>query len=345
MELDGNKDLALCSKMIKERVDILNLREGNIIKGQSNLSTILRVNNLLPVYLKGFALSQDDSIPSRIRFYEDIDLLIDPSQAPKYLEVLFLAGYKTKFDSKKISPMNVLINMGSLNLYHEVAKQEIDLHISPIWPYFKQVLNYDEVAKGSRAVSLTNNSLVNIPSISHHALILLIEGTKDVWIRIDKLLDFYLCFLSLKDVELEVFNRLVSENNLNKMLLLAKSLLDQIFTSKEGEKCPDWKVGQLVTCRILKSWESDLKKNVPIEPFRTAAHLCLIDSKLSYLVKRASLATENDLRIFTSLPNVPYFFLIVRPFRKLFSMGSRLISLCRNSLRVFYQGRLVPLSK
>lgn len=324
-------------KMIEKRIGVLSLREQVILEDHREVCDVFKNNGLFPVYFKGFALSMDEQISHRTRFYEDIDFLIDSTQASHYLQTLFSLGYTTKFHSTNINPLIVLANLGSLNLYSPKVGCCIDLHISPVWTYFPQVLRYEHLIANARCVKLGDRSYF-IPSLTNHALILLLEGTKDMWFRIDKLLDFYFCFLNLNETDLEEFDRLVTNFKLIKMLNLAKYLLvrNLEFDWSEialGKNALSSLKG--IAYKVTKGWEGELKNITPLEPHRTKSHLQLIESshaKLSYFIKRASVPTENDFRTFLGFTRTPYLFFILRPLRKLLCMMRNVVIVSRGRL-------------
>lgn len=321
-----DENLMLCLKMIRQRKNILRLRENQVLENYIQLNRIFSAKNLKPIAFKGFALSLDSSIPHRVRLYEDIDIIIDKLQAKEYLELFFSSGYQTTFNSSKVDPLLVLKNTGSLNLSNLKLSHNIDIHTTPIWPYFPLILGYNDLKKEAREVTPKDNLNILLPSLSHHALILLSEGTKDLWFRTDKLLDFWICYSALKGDELDNFDQLIKKHRLHGFLNLAQSLLTHIFEIKHCDTHTQSMVLPFSKNRIIMQWGQTNRRAAPDEPFRTRAHLSLIEStypKLFYLASRARLPTQNDLSRIPYLSRIPSIFIILRPARKVFNIAKK----------------------
>jgi hypothetical protein len=330
IDLDTNQNthLALCAKMLAKRGNVLAEREACLIDLHHNLNSVFASFKLTPVYVKGFALSLDDRIPKRLRFYEDVDLIIDPFEAQSYLDVLYANGYRLKPSAAEVDPLAVLKSMGSLNLLCSVSGSSIDIHVKPIWPYFSQIFDYQDLRAESRRMSGINGSHFLIPSLVQHSLILLIEGSKDLWFRVDKLLDFHTCYLSLTSAEVEEFKKILSRYKLNKMFEFSSFLLTNIF-KMDKDITDRGLVREDLFCKfkniVTDSWEFKINKNAPTEPYRTRVHLMLVPSKIRYLWLRAVLPTENDFRFFPCFSRVPFLFSFLRPLRILLTRFSRII--------------------
>ncbi len=321
------ENLRLCFKMVEKRRDILLLRENSILQSYSKIQEIFQDRNLFPICFKGFGLSLEKLIPSRVRLYTDIDLIVDKSRIKEYFEILKSFGYTTGFHSSKIDPIFVLKSIGSLNFYNIKLGHNIDLHTTPFWPYFPQVLKYDELILGAQQVKFKDQLTIQLPSLTHHALILLSEGTKDLWFRIDRLLDFWICYSALKENELHYFNQKISTYKLHNFLYLAKSLLNHILEFNNYEMNTEPNLLQFplnIELQISKQWAHPIRGGAPEEPFRTKAHLRLVGTtyaKIIYLVNRARLPTQNDLSRIPYLSKIPSIFILLRPARKVFNIA------------------------
>lgn len=241
---------------------------------------------------KGLGLSLDAQIPFRLRPFDDLDLLISEEHAEDIVDFFLARGFHPSRTNSRATALSVLKNIGSINLLDSNFGRNIDLHLDAGWRYFSHSFRFHEILHNARSIECGMHRMT-IPALSDHCLILLINGTKELWRRLDLLLELFLCVNALSTDDTALFNSQLEKRKLLPLFEYALILLNRVLFEEQASasvQAPRAARGYLD--QIALNWRR------PAETKAAAlAHLALLPSvsqQIRYLLTRGFLATEAD---------------------------------------------------
>lgn len=170
------------------------IRQMNDLKVFFELTDKFRDNGIFFLNLKGPVLSQRIYGDPTYRYYKDFDILVNPEDVQKALDVMKEMGFKSYSYEWPISSTkqeNILKYLNQVNYFHEPTGVSVELH----WEIFHWEVMKPEKLK---LIIQENLSIVQLGgrefkvlSRELELLYLLIHGALHAWARLKWLLDIY----------------------------------------------------------------------------------------------------------------------------------------------------------
>ena len=289
-------------RYLNRTVPFVEKRQAVLLCAYSDIQFKLKDAGVAALPLKSIAFALEEGTERKCRIFDDIDFIVAARDADSAIAVLRMNGF---FPQKKISfeqAKNILLSLGSVNFIHESSILNFDLHIEAGWRYFPRPICYKMLLPATLSeVSWHDDHSFPLDKVNH-AIVILYAGTKDLWPRINSVLDLTALLASFNETERSEFITILSQYRLLRFLGLFQNLqeelsLPSIFSRQEiGEQF--LRVSGIQN-KITKSWVEFTPNTRFSESFRSIAHIVLLGdfkSRCYYILNRTFVLTEKDLR-------------------------------------------------
>lgn len=283
------------------------------------LLELLGANSVSAMPHKGPALACQVYGDLRLRSFIDLDILVRPIDVPKVRNLLAENGYQPQL-KMTAGKQRAILRSECDEVFTGTNGRILEIHWAITPPFFSFHLNTDDLFARSIKMDLLGKKVL-APAPEDLLLILSVNGTKDMWNRLEficrvgELLDRY------PEIRWQTVFTRARELGADRMLLLALFLAHHLL----GATLPEDVLQRVQRTRILSSLASKVcerlferPEDVPglleLTRFRLRSRERLRD-RVSYCLKRALTPTYQDLEKLTLPTSLEFLYPLVRPFR------------------------------
>jgi Uncharacterised nucleotidyltransferase len=284
------------------------------------ITGLLDRNGISSIPYKGPALACQIYGDLRLRGFIDLDLLIRQKDLTAARNLLIKNGYQPKVEMTAAKERAFLRSECDETFSRDDGKILIELHWAITPPYFSFPIKTEDLFQRASSVELLGRKVPAL-AIEDLLLILCVNGTKDMWRRLE-----FICRVS----ELlqrypgldwdETFTRareLRAERMLLLGLFLAQRFLDaplpsSVFDKIKNEKKLDRLADEVATVLFVRS--AEVLSQFELARFRLRTRERLRD-RVVYCYRRAFAPTYQDLDILSLPRSLEFLYPFFRPFR------------------------------
>lgn len=192
---------------------------------------ILRTNNISFTCIKGPLLSWRMYNDPTVRISRDFDLLLQPEEVDRGLNVLFEAGFlvadEIKWPKEPLRQELLMTNAHHIMLMHPEQKTCVEVHWTLTHETPLSIKQVAELVKRNRTTIEVNNRSFNVLSAEMELLYLIIHGSKHSWMRLKWLDD--IAYYPTDSMNKEKFRSLVAHFGAERIIAQTNKLLQQYY--------------------------------------------------------------------------------------------------------------------
>jgi len=277
-------------------------------------------HSIVSMPYKGPALACQVYGDLKLRSFIDLDLLIHQKDVPQARKILIERGYEPQLKMTAAKERAILRSECDESFTRDNGRLLLELHWAITPPFFSFPLKTETLFERAGTIELLGRR-VAAPAIEDLLLILCVNGTKDMWPRLE-----FICRVSelvMRYSELDwkqTFAR-AQELGAERMLLLGLFLVQEVLGTKLPEHVTKKFRGESALKRLSKAVgellferTSDVLSQFELTVFRLRSREHLRD-RINYCFRRALSPTYQDLETVSLPPALEFLYPLIRPFR------------------------------
>lgn len=268
---------------------------------------------------KGPALACQVYGDLRLRSFIDLDIIVRRIDVPRVRNLLAENGYQPRL-KMTAGKERAILRSECDEVFTGPNGLILEIHWAITPPYFSFQLNTDDLFARSIAMDLLGKKVL-APSPEDLLLILSVNGTKDMWNRLEFICRVGELLSRYPEIRWQIAFARARELGADRMLLLALFLAHHLL----GAALPEDVLQRVQRTKILPGLANKVCQRLFERPadvpglfeltrFRLRSRERLRD-RLNYCLKRALTPTHQDLERLTLPTSLEFLYPLVRPFR------------------------------
>lgn len=283
------------------------------------LLDLLSMNGVLAMPYKGPALACQVYGDLRLRSFIDLDILVRRIDVPKVRDLLAENGYQPRI-AMTAGKQRAILRSECDEVFTGTNSRIIEIHWAITPPFFSFQLNTDDLFARSTTIELLGKQVL-APTPEDLLLILSVNGTKDMWSRLEFICRVAELLLRYPEISWQSTFKRARELGADRMLLLGLFLANRLL----GANLPEEVLQRVQRTKILWSMANQVCERLFVRPegvpgrfeltrFRLRSRERVRD-RISYCFKRALSPTYKDLETVSLPSSLEFLYPLVRPFR------------------------------
>jgi hypothetical protein len=284
-----------------------------------NLLDLLRANGVSAMPYKGPALACQVYGELRLRSFIDLDILVRRLDIPKVRNLLAENGYQPQL-KMTAGKQRAILRSECDEVFTGTNGRILEIHWAITPPFFSFQLRTEDLFSRATTIDLLGKKVL-APSPEDLLLILSVNGTKDMWNRLEFICRVAELLYRYPEINWQnVFTR-ARELGADRMVLLGLFLAHHLL----GASLPEEVLQRFQRTKILLSLANQVCERLFVRPedmpsqfeltrFRLRSRERLRD-RLNYCFRRALSPTYKDLETVSLPPSLEFLYPLVRPFR------------------------------
>lgn len=269
---------------------------------------------------KGPALACQIYGDLRLRSFIDLDLLIHQTDVPLARKLLTERGYQPQVKMTAAKERAILRSECDESFTRDNGKLLLELHWAITPPYFSFPLKTETLFERAGTVELLGRKVL-APAIEDLLLILCVNGTKDMWPRLEFICRVNELLMRYSDLDWQQTFSRAKELGAERMLMLGLFLVQEVLGAELPEQVTKKFRGEVALKRLsnavgelLFERTSDVLSQFELTLFRLRSREHFRD-RVNYCFKRALSPTYKDLETVSLPSSLEFLYPLIRPFR------------------------------